>query len=411
MSVKVLVLNCGSSSIKYQLYAMPEGTVLAKGLVEKIGEAAGAFKHSDDGGEQAGKQKIADHREGLTIAVKCLTGSSRPAIKSLTEIKAVGHRVVHGGEKFTGSVVITAEVEKTIEEYFDLAPLHNPPNMTGIRAAQELLPDVPQIACFDTSFHTTLPEVAYVYALPYELYEKYRVRRYGFHGTSHRYVARRCAELLGKDKHELNAITCHLGNGCSMAAVKGGNSVDTTMGLTPLEGLVMGTRSGDIDPAIIFYLAGKPEYKNVRDIDKLMNKQSGLLGVSGVSNDMRAVRQAAAEGNQRAQLAVEIFAYRIRKYIGAYAAALPKLDAVIFTGGIGENAAPVRAKIVAGLFDNLGIRLDVAKNDVAVGGREADVSAPDSRVHVMVIPTNEEKVIAADTYALSQKKKYDSQRL
>jgi len=410
MSEKVLVLNCGSSSIKYQLYAMPEGTVLAKGLVEKIGEGTGAFKHSDDGGEQAGKQPIPDHREGLNIVVKCLTGSSRPAIKSLSEIRAVGHRVVHGGEKLTGSVVVTPEVEKTIEEYYDLAPLHNPPNMTGIRAAKELMPGVPQIACFDTAFHNTLPEVAYTYALPYELYEKYRVRRYGFHGTSHRYVARRAAELLGKGKYDFNAITCHLGNGCSMAAVAAGKSVDTSMGLTPLEGLVMGTRSGDIDPAIIFYLAGKPEYKGVKDIDALMNKKSGLLGVSGVSNDMRAVRAAAAEGNKRAELALDIFCYRIRKYIGAYAAVLPKLDAVIFTGGIGENAAPIRAKCIEGLGENLGIKLDAARNDAAVFGKEGDVAAADSRVHVMVVPTNEEKAIAVDTYALSQNKK-TSQRI
>ncbi|HOX04781.1 MAG TPA: acetate kinase [Planctomycetota bacterium] len=410
MPDKVLVLNCGSSSIKYQLYLMPEGAVLAKGLVEKIGEACAAYKHTDDGGEQAGKQPIADHREGLAVAVKCLTGSKKPAIKAMNEIKAVGHRVVHGGEKFTGSVLVTPEVEKTIEEYYDLAPLHNPPNMTGIRAAQQMLPGVPQIACFDTSFHTTLPEVAYVYALPYEIYEKYRVRRYGFHGTSHRYVARRAAELLGKHKYDFNAVTCHLGNGCSMAAVAAGRSVDTTMGLTPLEGLVMGTRSGDIDPAIIFYLAGKPEYKSVKDIDTMMNKKSGLLGVSGVSNDMRAVRQAAAEGNKRAGLALDIFCYRIRKYIGAYAAVLPRLDAVIFTGGIGENAAPVRAKIIEGLGANLGITLDAAKNDAAVFGKEGDVAAADSRVHVMVVPTNEEKAIAVDTYALSRNKSV-SQRM
>jgi acetate kinase len=401
---KILVLNCGSSSIKYQLYLMPAGTVLAKGLVEKIGEAGGAYKHSDEGGEQSGKQKAADHREGLNLAVRWLTGSKQPTIKSLSEIKAVGHRVVHGGEKFTGSVVVTPEVEKAIEDFFDLAPLHNPPNLTGIRAARELMPGVPQVACFDTAFHATLPEVAYIYALPYEIYEQYRVRRYGFHGTSHRYVARRAAEMLGLGKYQFNAITCHLGNGCSMAAVAGGKSVDTSMGLTPLEGLVMGTRSGDLDPAITFYLAGKPEYKSLKNIDALLNKKSGLLGVSGVSNDMRTVCQAAAEGNRRAQLAIDIFCYRIRKYLGAYAAVVPKLDAVIFTGGIGENAAPIRAKAVEGLAANLGIALDARKNAAAVGGQEADVSAADSRVHVLVVPTNEEKAIAADTYALARKK-------
>lgn len=405
MNAKVLVLNCGSSSIKYQLYEMPAGRVLAKGLVEKIGEAGGAYKHSDAGGEQTGTGSVPDHRAGLDIAVKCLTGSKKPAIRSLTEISAVGHRVVHGGEKFTGSVVVTAEVRSTIEEYFDLAPLHNPPNLTGIRAAEEMLPGVPQVACFDTAFHSTLPETAYLYALPYGLYEKYRVRRYGFHGTSHRYVARRCAEILGVGKYELNAITCHLGNGCSMAAVAGGRSVDTSMGMTPLEGLVMGTRSGDIDPAIVFYLAGKPEYAKIKDIDKLLNKQSGLLGISGVSNDVRTLLGAAAEGNARARLALDVFAYRIRKYIGAYAAVLPKLDAVIFTGGIGENAAPVRAAIAAGLAGNLGTTIDGARNSATVGGQEGEISAAGSRIRLMVIPTNEEKAIAADTYAMTAGKK------
>ena len=402
MRVKVLVLNCGSSSIKYHLYEMPGGAVLAKGLVEKIGEAGGgAYKHSNDGDEQSGSAKVADHRAGLDIVVRCLTGGRKPAIGSLAEIAAVGHRVVHGGEKFTGSVVITAEVKKAIEEYRDLAPLHNPPNLTGIRAAEDLLPGVPQVACFDTAFHSTLPKTAHLYALPYELYEKYGVRRYGFHGTSHRYVARRCSALLGKGKYELNAITCHLGNGCSMAAVMGGRSADTTMGLTPLEGLVMGTRSGDIDPAIIFYLAGKPEYASVKDIDKMLNKQSGLLGISGMSNDVRTLLGASAQGYERATLALDIFAYRIRKYIGAYAAVLPRLDAVIFTGGIGENAAPLRAKAVEGLEANLGIRLDAEKNCRMVGGVEGDVSAAGSSARLMVIPTNEEKAIADDTYSLT----------
>jgi acetate kinase len=404
MSRKILVLNCGSSSIKYQLFVMPEATVLAKGLVERIGEPAGSYKHSDAGGEVGEKLKIADHRDGLGIVVKCLTGGKQPAIKSLSEISAVGHRVVHGGETFTGSVLITSEVEKTIEAYYDLAPLHNPPNLTGIRAAKESFPNVPQVACFDTSFHTTLPETAYLYALPYEIYQKYRVRRYGFHGTSHHYVARRCAELLTKHKYGVNVITCHLGNGCSMAAVMEGRSVDTTMGLTPLEGLVMGTRSGDIDPAIVFYLAEKPEYKNLAAINGLLNKKSGLLGVSGVSNDVRTLLQAAKEGNQRAELALDIFAYRIRKYIGAYAAALPKLDAIVFTGGIGENAAPMRARICGGLNANLGIALDEGKNTKTCLGAEGDIATADSRARVMVIPTNEEKAIAGDTFELVEKK-------
>jgi acetate kinase len=401
MSQKVLVLNCGSSSIKYQLYAMPEGEVLAKGLVERIGDELGAYRHNDAGGKRRADVAVPDHKEGLNVLVKLLTGGERPAVKQLSEIAAVGHRVVHGGEGFTGSVVITAEVKKTIEEYYDLAPLHNPPNLTGIRAAEEMLPGVPQVACFDTAFHATLPRTAYLYALPYELYEKYRVRRYGFHGTSHRYVARRCAEIMGKHKYDLNAITCHLGNGCSMAAVAAGRSVDTSMGLTPLEGLVMGTRSGDIDPAIIFYLAEKPEFQDLEVINRACNKKSGLLGVSGVSNDVRELLAAAGEGSERAELALDIFAYRIRKYIGAYAAALPKLDAVIFTGGIGENAAPVRAKICEGLGANLGVELDSVRNGSTVGGAEGDISAEASSIRLMVIPTNEEKAIAADTYKMT----------
>jgi acetate kinase len=401
MSDKILVFNCGSSSIKYQLYAMPEGEVVAKGLVERIGDELGGYRHSDAAGERKAEVQVADHAAGINLLIELLTGGNSPAVADLSEIRACGHRVVHGGEAFTGSVVINDEVKKTIEEYFDLAPLHNPPNLTGILAAESLLPGVPQVACFDTAFHATLSETAYLYALPYELYEKYRVRRYGFHGTSHRYVARRCAVLLGKHKHELNAITCHLGNGCSMTAVAGGKSVDTSMGLTPLEGLVMGTRSGDIDPAIIFYLAEKPEFEDLDAINKTCNKKSGLLGVSGVSNDVRKLLGAAGEGNARAELALDIFAYRIRKYIGAYAAALPRLDAVIFTGGIGENAAIVRAKVCAGLGANLGIELDEARNQKTVGGAEGDISAEGSQVKLMVIPTNEEKAIAADTFKMT----------
>ncbi|MHC4916392.1 MAG: acetate/propionate family kinase [Planctomycetota bacterium] len=401
MSDKVLVLNCGSSSIKYRLFAMPEGDVLAKGLVERIGDETGAYRHKDAAGVREAETPVPDHRAGLNIAVELLTGGDSPAVKDLSEIKAVGHRVVHGGEAFTGSVLVSDEVKRVIEEHFDLAPLHNPPNLTGIRAAEHLLPGAGGVACFDTAFHTTLPEQAYLYALPYELYEKHRLRRYGFHGTSHRYVARRCAELMGRHKYALNAITCHLGNGCSMAAVAEGHSVDTSMGMTPLEGLVMGTRCGDVDPGVIYYLAEKPEFVDFDSISRLLNKKSGLLGLSGVSNDMRELLEAADGGNSRARLAVDVFAYRIRKYIGAYAAALPKLDAVIFTGGIGENAAPVRAKAIDGLKANLGIALDAAKNEAAVGGVEADVSAEGSSARVMVIPTNEEKAIAADTYRLA----------
>jgi len=405
---KVLVLNCGSSSIKYQLYAMPEGTVLARGLVEKIGESSAAYKHSDAGAERSGKKKIRDHRAGLDLIARLLTTAEQgvPPVKDVSEIKAIGHRVVHAGERFTGSVLLTPEVEKALQDCCDLAPLHNPPNLAGIRAAKELCPQVPQVGCFDTAFHATLPEAAYIYALPYELYEKYRVRRYGFHGTSHRYVSRRAAELLGKHKYAVNLITCHLGNGCSMAAIKEGRSVDTTMGLTPLEGLVMGTRCGDIDPAIIFYLAGKAEFSKLEEINSLLNRKSGLLGISGLSNDVRALWQAAQEGHRRAALALEIFAYRIRKYIGAYAAILPRLDAVVFTGGIGENAAPLRAKIMGGLDANLGIKLDAQLNAGAVGGEgEADIAAADSRARVLVVPTDEERAIATDTYRLAVEQK------
>ncbi|HEY3324345.1 MAG TPA: acetate kinase [Planctomycetota bacterium] len=401
MSAKVLVLNCGSSSIKYQLFEMPSAEVLARGLIERIGEQLGSYKHKDAAGERSEKIKIPDHHAGLEILVKCLRNG---AVSDLSEIAAVGHRVVHGGEAFTGSVFVTPEVEKTIQDCADLAPLHNPPNLVGIRAAKKAFPDAPQVACFDTAFHTTLPPVAYMYALPHELYEKYRIRRYGFHGTSHRYVARRAAEMLGKHKYAVNVITCHLGNGCSMAAVAAGKSVDTSMGLTPLEGLVMGTRSGDIDPAIIFYLAEKPEFKNLAAINGTLNKKSGLLGVSGTSNDMRTLEQAALSGDKRAALAREIFAYRIRKYIGAYAAVLPKLDAIVFTGGIGENDPDARAQSIAGLSANFGIAIDPAKNAKAIRGVEADIATADSRAHVMVIPTNEEKAIAADTYQLAVEK-------
>jgi len=420
MSDKILVLNCGSSSIKYQLYAMPEGTVLARGLVEKIGDSGAAYKHSDAGGERAGQLKLRDHRAGLDLIARLLTvaGHERdvrgatgvppvaPPVQDLAEIKAIGHRVVHAGERFTGSVLLTPEVEKALQDCCDLAPLHNPPNLAGIRAAEALCPRVPQVGCFDTAFHATLPETAFLYALPYELYEKYRIRRYGFHGTSHRYVARRAAELLGKHKYGVNLITCHLGNGCSMAAIQAGRSVDTSMGLTPLEGLVMGTRCGDLDPAIIFYLAGKPEFSKLEEINSLLNRKSGLLGLSGLSNDVRTLIQAAQTGHPRAALALEIFAYRIRKYIGAYAAILPPLDAVVFTGGIGENAAPLRSQILSGLEANLGIKLDARLNAGAVGGKaEADIAAADSRARVLVVPTDEERAIAADTYRLAVEQK------
>ncbi len=394
--MKVLVINAGSSSIKYQLYQMPEARVLAKGMVERIGEESSKLAHSYDAKTHSIDAKVPDHEAGMELILKTLADKEVGVISNISEIESVGHRVVHGGEEFTGSMLIDETVVKSIEKFADLAPLHNPPNLTGIRAAQHKLPKSAQVACFDTAFHSTIPEVAYMYALPYEIYEKYRVRRYGFHGTSHRYVARRAAEIMGIDKYEFNAVTCHLGNGCSMTAVKNGKSVDTSMGLTPLEGLVMGTRSGDFDPAILFYLADKGY--DFKSLNAMCNKQSGLLGISGLSNDMRNISELAETGNKRAKLAIDIFCYRIKKYIGAYAAALGRLDAVIFTGGIGENATGLRAQICSEL-NQIGIKIDLTKNRDA--RKESDVSADDSPVKVLVIPTNEELAIAKDTFELA----------
>jgi len=394
--MKVLVVNCGSSSIKYQLYAMPEKTVLARGLVERIGEPEASLQHQYEDQSIRLKGQLADHEEGMALILETLTGENG-ALGDLREIGAVGHRVVHGGEEFTGSVVITDAVIASLERYADLAPLHNPPNLTGIRAAMTELPQTPQVACFDTAFHATIPEVAYTYALPANLYEEYGIRRYGFHGTSHRYVARRAATLLDKGKYDVNLITAHLGNGCSMAAIRGGRSVDTSMGLTPLEGLVMGTRSGDFDPAILFYLADRGY--DMTALNKLCNKQSGLLGISGKSNDMRTLGELAAQGDERAQLAVDIFCYRLKKYFGSYYAALGRVDAFVFTGGIGENAADVRLCSCSGL-EELGVTIDPQANAAMVGRREGAITTPESRVQVLVIPTDEEAAIAADTFDL-----------
>ncbi len=393
----VLVVNCGSSSIKYQLFDMPGQKVLSKGIVERIGEPGAALQHQYEDKSHRLEGEIRNHEEGIALILETLISPDTGVIKDISEIKAVGHRVVHGGEAFTGSVVINDEVIASIERVADLAPLHNPPNLTGIRAAMHEMPGVPQIACFDTAFHTTIPRVAYMYALPYELYEKFGIRRYGFHGTSHRWVARRAAEMLGRHKYDINCITCHLGNGSSIAAVRDGKSVDTSMGLTPLEGVPMGTRTGDFDPAILFYLADKGY--SVPDLNTLCNKKSGVLGLSGSSNDMRTLTEKAAAGDERARLALDVFAYRIKKYIGAYAAVLGKLDAVIFTGGIGENAAGIRAAICADL-GQIGIELDDARNKSAKG--ESKVNSDTSRVAVLVIPTNEEAAIAVDTYQMSQ---------
>ena len=396
--MKVLVINAGSSSIKYKLYLMPEARVLAKGIVDRIGEDASELKQQSGGsGREFTKDvDITNHEEGMKLLLEALSQENNGPVSNISEIGAVGHRVVHGGEEFTGSVLIDEKVLSSIEKFADLAPLHNPPNLTGIKAAQHNLPAVPQVACFDTAFHATIPEVAYMYALPYELYQKYGIRRYGFHGTSHRHVARRAAQLMGVEKYDCNVITAHLGNGCSITAVKNGKSVDTSMGLTPLEGLVMGTRCGDIDPAIIFYLSDKGY--EVKSINKMFNKKSGLLGISGQSNDMRNLAQLAENGDEKAALAIDIFSYRVKKYLGAYTAVLGKVDALVFTGGIGENSALVRSKICDDM-PQIGFELDSDRNETAIG-KEALISTGQSRGKIYVIPTNEEAAIAADTYEI-----------
>jgi acetate kinase len=398
--MKVLVINAGSSSVKYYLYRMPEAQVLAKGAVERVGEAEASLTHSVDGQTYTSQAAVSDVNDAVNLVFDTLVREDVAVIEGASEIGAVGHRVVHGGEEFTGSVIIDERVIASIEKYADLAPLHNPPNLAGIRAVHRRLPDITQVACFDTAFHSTIPEVAYMYALPYELYQRYRIRRYGFHGISHRYVARRAAALMGRGKYEINAVTCHLGNGCSITAVKEGRSVDTSMGFTPLEGVPMGTRSGDLDPAILFYLVDKGY--TAQKLKMLCNKQSGLLGISGLSNDIRSLLQLADEGNSRARLAIDVFCYRIRKYIGAYAAVLEPLDALVFTGGIGENAACLRKQICTGM-SQIGIRLDPAANDEALAN-ETRISAADSPVKIFVIPTNEQLAIANDTYELAGRK-------
>lgn len=395
--MKVLVFNCGSSSMKYQLYDMPDGKVLAKGLIEKIGEAMSKAKQTVGDKEIKIEKGIKNHDEALVVMKEMLVDADKGALKSMAEVEACGHRVVHGGEDAGGSLRIDDSVEKIIEQYSDLAPLHNPPNLTGIKAAKHLMPSVPQVACFDTAFHATIPEHAYMYALPYSMYEKFKIRRYGFHGTSHRYVVRRASTLINKDKYKTNAITCHLGNGCSMAAVKDGKSVDTTMGLTPLEGLVMGTRTGDFDPAIIFYLVRKGH--KPEELDGMFNKKSGLLGISGISNDVRDLEEKAKGGEKKAKLALDMFAYRVRKYIGSYLAVLNGADCIIFTGGIGENGAAMRKRICENM-EAIGVKIDDKKNEAAFGGKEMDISTSDSKVKILVVPTNEEGSIAADTYSI-----------
>ena len=395
--MKVLVINAGSSSIKYYLYRMPAAAVLAHGAVERVGEGTSTLTHIFGDRTHTSRVTAPGVGEAARLVLDVLVRGDIGVLGDISEIGAVGHRVVHGGEEFTGSVVIDEQVIASIEKYADLAPLHNPPNLAGIRAVQRRLPEVMQVACFDTAFHATIPEVAYVYGLPYRLYEKYHIRRYGFHGISHRYVARRTAAIMGRGKYAINAITCHLGNGCSITAVKDGHSIDTSMGFTPLEGVPMGTRSGDLDPAILFYLADKGY--DAHTLKTLCNKESGLLGISGLSNDIRTLLQLAEEGDKRATLAIDVFCYRIRKYIGAYAAVLEPLDAIVFTGGIGENATCLREQICSGM-SQLGVQLDSDANEAAVA-KEAEISRSGSEVKVFVIPTNEQLAIARDTYEIT----------
>jgi len=395
--MKVLVFNCGSSSVKFQLFSMPGATVLAKGMVDRIGSASPlASQKRDDGTEITISEAIPDHQSAIAVIQRMLTNTEKGPIRGMNEISACGHRVVHGGETFSGTVLLDDKLEKVIEEYFDLAPLHNPPNLTGILAAKKVMPGIPQAAVFDTSFHQTIPPKAYLYALPYEMYEKFRIRKYGFHGTSHRYVAERAALLLEKDYYTLKLITCHLGNGCSITAVLNGQSIDTSMGFTPLEGVVMGTRSGDFDPAVIFYLLKKGY--SAADIDTICNKKSGLSGISGISNDVRDLEKHASEGNKKALLALDIFAYRIKKYIGAYIAVLNGAHGIIFTGGIGENGVMMRRRITEHM-ENLGIIPDLEKNR-SLSGKEAIISSSESKIPLMIIPTNEEKAIAHEVFSI-----------
>mgnify|MGYP001014357784 FL=1 len=396
--MKILVLNCGSSSIKYALYNMDDKSVMTSGGAERVGLDGAFVKVKMPNGEK--KQimhDIPEHTEGVKFIFSLLTDPEIGVIKDLKEIDAVGHRMVHGGEKFNKSVVLTDEVLKTFEECIDLAPLHNPANLKGVKAVSELMPGLPQVGVFDTAFHQTMPAHSYLYAIPYELYEKYGVRRYGFHGTSHRYVSQRVCEFLGVNPADKKVITCHIGNGGSIAAVDGGKCVDTSMGLTPLEGLMMGTRSGDIDGGAITFLEKKLGL-DADGMSNLLNKKSGVLGVSGISSDMREIDTAVEQGNERAKIALDMYNYRIKKYVGAYAAAMGGCDIIVFTAGVGENQSSMREQVCAGM-EYMGIKLDVEKNKT-VRGEEAVISAPDSKVTVCVIPTDEELMIATDTMNL-----------
>ncbi|HXL03391.1 MAG TPA: acetate kinase [Bacillota bacterium] len=392
--MKVFVLNCGSSSVKYQLFNMEDESVMAKGLVERIGSDDAILTHTPTGRSSVKQvSSILDHTTAIGQVLEMLVHPEHGVIRDISEIRAVGHRVLHGGPTFTQSVLINSEVKDAIRDCIPLGPLHNPANLMGILAAESNIPGVPQVAVFDTAFHQTMPKHAFLYPLPYVLYERHKVRRYGFHGTSHRYIARRAAEALNRPSKGLRLISCHLGNGASVAAIKDGKCIDTSMGLTPLEGLMMGTRSGDIDPAVVFYVM-KHENLTIDEMDSLLNKHSGLLGVSGISGDMREIEAAVKSGDERAKVAFDIYEYRIRKYIGAYAVALDGVDAIVFTAGIGENSPFLRQRVCEGL-GFLGVTIDPEKNNSR--GKEVNITGEDSKVKVLVIPTNEELVIARDT--------------
>lgn len=397
--MKILVVNCGSSSIKYQLINMENEEVMAKGYLEKIGLPDSFLTHRVNGEKYKIEKEIKNHEEGIKLVLDQLLDENYGVIKDLSEIDAVGHRVVHGGEKFSDSVLITDEVIDTIKECIPLAPLHNPAGITGIEACKKVLPNVPMVGVFDTAFHQTIPEEAYIYSIPYEYYEKYRIRKYGFHGTSHKFVSRRVAELIEKPIEDLKMVTCHLGQGGSLCAVKGGKSVDTSMGLTPLAGIPMGTRSGDIDPSIVTFLM-KQEGLTPDEMDNILNKKSGKLGVSGVSFDDRDIEAAMKEGNKRAKLAIDTFVYQVIGYIGRYAAQMNGIDVITFAGGVGENGPEVRRDICKSL-EFLGVKIDEEKNNVR--GKECEISTPDSKVKVYIIPTNEELMIARDTMDIISK--------
>jgi len=403
--MKILVLNCGSSSIKYQLIEVSKGTsLLAKGLLDRIGLPNSELVHQAPGKDKYKiTREVPDHQVGINLILKTLKDPDCGVIKDETEIAAVGHRVAHGGENFKTSVLITDAVKKDIEKCIELAPLHNPANLKGILSMEAILPSVPQVAVFDTSFHQTMPAFSYLYPIPYEYYENYKIRRYGFHGTSHKFVALKACRYLGKDIDSMNIITCHLGNGSSIAAIQKGISIDTSMGFTPLEGLMMGTRSGDVDLGVLLFIAEK-ENLSIKDTNNMFNKKSGVFGISGISYDMRDVEQAAAKGNSRAQLALDMYAYRVKKYIGAYAMAMGGVDLIVFAGGIGENDSETRRRVLENT-EFLGIDFDQDRNH-GIRGREAILTRPGSKVVAMIMPTNEELVIAIDTFNIVNHENY-----